>query len=301
MPGLRRVESEPTLLQSRRHLFGTHAAQSIPGYMGHVPGKRIENFEDAHRTHGVACRGSHDHRSVPAFNVRRTELERQLSRTAPLEPQLRRKPERDVRGIGSTAGDYFHSRIPHFLEEKDPPTSGVTALDFQGYAHQVPRYARAAKGIPGYKGHIPGKHAENLYADTWQKTSELSIGAHVAARHAAPKTHCILTEGHTLVNAVPGDCLTEIPMINNSYQDHIRGWSDCEYSGTQIDPAGRLAPNGRQEHFGCRPPPLRGKMHGYAGYVPGRTSENVIGERQCKTNHVAELLTNKNRMRITQR
>jgi len=40
---------------------------------------------------------------------------------------------------------------------------------------------------------------------------------------------------------------------------------------------------------------------GYKGYIPGKVSENVIGERQCKTVAIADHLHRKALVRITQR
>lgn len=301
---MRRAESEPSLLVTQRHLFGNHAAQSIPGYAGFVPGRRNEVHEGTFRPHASDVRASRSSRAIGAFDPPQLQLSRARTRVAKPETPLVRSGDYDARGVGHpAAGDVFDSRIPHSREALHSRTLGVTSLCYErrGGGDRLGRYGNAVKGLPGYTGHIPGKIAENVHADTWSKSNENAVSSHILSRRAAPRVSSILTEGHTAVPAVPADMFPEVPLVNNSYQDHVRGWSDCEYSGTQVDPAGRLAPCGRQEDFGCKAPPLRGAMHGYAGYVPGRVSENVVGERQCKTNHVAELLTKKNKLRITQR
>merc|ERR1711972_729525 len=112
----------------------------------------------------------------------------------------------------------------------------------------------------------------------------------------------MLAENGTIVAPGRSASLAEVPIFNPSYQCQHRGWSSCEFTGTHIDPAGRLAPKDRQEGFGGKAPPSpRNQIHGYAGYVPGRFSESVVGERQCKTNDISDHLTRKNKMRITQR
>lgn len=102
------------------------------------------------------------------------------------------------------------------------------------------------------------------------------------------------------MGAVDSDFYKEIPVHNRSYIDHRYGWSDCQYTGLQVDPAGRLPPAGHQETFGRSRPPEATIVHGYAGYVPGRVSENVHGERQCKINEISTLLSYKNKVRINQ-
>jgi len=219
-----------------------------------------------------------------------------------------RAPSHDCRGIGyAAAGDTRHSRIPATGEEKAHlhSTMGLTSLAHEGLggAGHLKGYAKAATGIPGYGGYIPGKAAENVYADTWSKSHERSLGAHFDARRSAPKKWCIVAEGNTLVPAGPGDANKEIPIKNPSYQDRVRGWSSCEFTGSRVDPAGRLAPRDRQDGFGSVQANINPLVpsHGYAGWVPGRVGENVVGERQCKTNAVSAHLFNKSRMRITQR
>jgi len=112
----------------------------------------------------------------------------------------------------------------------------------------------------------------------------------------------LITEGGTLVAPTSADNLREKPLRNPSYQCRTRGWSGCEFSGINIDSAGRLPPKNRQEAYnGVGPPPSKGNIHGYQGWVPGRVGESVVGERQCKTNDISGHLFKKNSMRITQR
>lgn len=223
----------------------------------------------------------------------------------------------DKRGIGyPAAGDYFASDIRAVNEEKDAShhhsAMGLTSLSHEdrGAAERLRGYGRSTRGIPGYCGYVPGKLAENVHADTWSKSNEKSLGAHFGARLAAPKKWGLLTESGTMVAPVKSDTMAENATFNPSYHDRVRGWSNCQFTGTHIDPAGRLAPKDRQEGFSCQQPPApnvsthgyRGSaIHGYSGWVPGRSGDSVVGERQCKTNAVADHLFKKNYMRITQR
>lgn len=174
-------------------------------------------------------------------------------------------------------------------------------------------YGSAARGVPGYTGYIPGKHAENVVAEGWSKAHSRSLSSHFAARAEAPKKWSLMTEGRTLVAPVSSDTLAEVPIKNPSYHDIARGWSTCDFTGAHIDPAGRMAPKDRQEGFGAIQPAAPRfsvgnqaatkvvPIHGYAGWVPGRVGESVVGERQCKTNAISDHLFQKNRMRTTQR
>jgi hypothetical protein len=40
--------------------------------------------------------------------------------------------------------------------------------------------------IPGYKGHVPGVISENVFAKSFAKTSQLSIGQRVPTGHDLP-------------------------------------------------------------------------------------------------------------------
>merc|ERR1712118_370864 len=101
----------------------------------------------------------------------------------------------------------------------------------------------------------PGKHAENVHAEGWSKSCERSLGAHLTAKLAAPRKFSMLADGRTYVEPVPSDQMQERPLKNPSYQDAARGWSKCSFSGAHVDPAGRLAPNGRQDSYGNIGPP----------------------------------------------
>jgi len=305
---MRNSRSEPQLFQTRRNVVRDHIGGAVPGYAGHVPGQRIEvSVLGGTFTKGVEA--SRHTRSRPtidcqAHRLAREDRENRANSAAPPA----RAPCHDSRGIGyAAAGDTRHSRVAVAGEEKAHlhSTMGLTSLAHEGLggAGQLKGYSKAAVGIPGYAGYVPGKAAENVFADTWSKSHERSLGAHFDARRTAPKKWSVVAEGNTLVSAAPRDSLKEIPIKNPSYQDRVRGWSTCDFTGSQVDPAGRLAPRDRQEGFNGVAANLNPTVpiHGYAGWVPGRVGENVVGERQCKTNAVSAHLFNKSRMRITQR
>lgn len=305
---MRSSRSEPQLYQTRRHVIRDHIGSAIPGYAGHVPGARIE-VSVLGGTFTKDVEASRHTRSRPTIDCQAHRLacdDRQKRANSTVPPP--RAPAHDCRGIGyAAAGDTQHSRVPATCEEKAHLHSsmGLTSLAHEGLggAGHLRGYAKAVVGIPGYAGYVPGKAAENVHADTWSKSHERSLGAHLDARRSAPKKWCVVAESNTLVPGVRGDAQKEIPLMNPSYQDRVRGWSSCQFSGSHVDPAGRLAPRDRQEGFGGVQANLNEKVpiHGYAGWVPGRVGENVVGERQCKTNEVSAHLFNKNRMRVTQR
>jgi len=310
---MRKTRSDAMLFDTRRTNIGNHIGNAVPGYMGHVPGARLEGSITASgwsRSLDLAK----DARSRSTYNAQdhrlgREDLDRRARSTVP--PKL--MPTYDNRGISyPAAGDTQHSRVPASDEEKVHHHSamGLSSLthDNLGSAGQLKGYGAASRGIPGYKGFIPGKTSENAFAEGWSKCHERSIHSHFGARSKAPKSWTLMTEGRTSIAPVRADTLEETPIRNPSYQDHARGWSDCMFTGKHIDPAGRLPPHGRQEGFATTAPPtevlgLRGMVpiHGYTGWVPGKIAENVIGERQSKTNAVSGHLYDKARMRITQR
>lgn len=303
----RSTRSEPELISTRRHVIRDHMAGAIPGYMGHVPGSRTEaDISFGGPTVNIdRCRHA---RSRPTYDKQGHEASRaehadRLSRSVP-PPQA---PMHDNRGQGHPcAGDTQHSRIPVSGEERFHMQSN---LGLTSYTHEdrggfgkLRGYGSASRAISGFTGHIPGKNSENVFADGWSKMTERSVGSHLRAVRKGPKEMSLLCEGGTLVTPISADMLAEKPLRNPSYQCRMRGWSGCEFSGIYVDAAGRVAPKNRQEGYsGVPPPPSKNQIHGYAGWVPGRVGESVVGERQCKTNDISDHLFKKNRMRFTQR
>lgn len=303
----RAPRSEPVIIDTRRHTIGDHTANAIPGYTGYVPGWRSEadlhgkgpsqTTDDVRHARSRATFDAQAHRKQ-----RRADTDR-LSKTVPAP----RAPKHDNRGnFHPAAGDTQHSRIPVEGEEPYHRQSdlGLTsqAHENQGGFGNLRGYGSASRAIVGFTGHIPGKQAENVHANGWSKMTERSVASHLRAVRKGPKEVSLLTQGGTLVATNAADNLAEIPIRNPSYQVRQRGWSGCEWTGMHTDLAGRLPPKNMQEGFGAvPPPPSKGKIHGYTGWVPGRVGESVVGERQCKTNEVSAHLFKKNRMRITQR
>jgi len=319
---MRRSRSD-THLATRKEVFGRRGCgdlgSAIPGYGGHVPGLR---HDDA--THGStftrAVQASIATRSRSTFCPQTMRMDKEVEERRMNKNQSApciRAPAVDSRGIGyPAAGDTFHSRIRAEDEEKDHThhhsSMGLTSFSHEnrGAAEKMRGYGRAARGVPGYSGYVPGKHAENVHADTWSKASERSLGAHFQARQSAPKKWGLLTDQCTVTAPMPADTVGEVPLFSPSFHDRVRGWSNCQFAGCSVDPAGRLAPRDKQESYGLLPPPApnaathgyRGSaIHGYAGFVPCRVGENVAGYWQCKTNMVSEHLFRKNLMRHTQR
>eukprot|EP00931_Biecheleriopsis_adriatica_P121240 TRINITY_DN96323_c0_g1_i1.p1 TRINITY_DN96323_c0_g1~~TRINITY_DN96323_c0_g1_i1.p1 ORF type:complete len:311 (-),score=40.87 TRINITY_DN96323_c0_g1_i1:61-993(-) len=310
---MRRTRSDTQIFNTRRSAIGDHIGNAVPGYMGYVPGARleVENSAATHKRSIELAKESRSHRTwdAQAHRLGREHADRRARSTVP--PTL--LPTYDNRGISyPAAGDTHHSRVASSTEEKVHfhSSMGLSSLthDNLGGAGDLKGYGAAARGIPGYKGFVPGKVAENVHAEVWSKCHEKSLKSHFESRGRAPKVYSLVTEGRTTIAPVKADTLAEVPIRNPSYHDHARGWSDCAFTGKHIDSAGRLPPHGRQEGFGGIQPPVNQMgmhgiipIHGYAGCVPGRVGENVVGERQCKTNAIADQLFRKNCMRNTQR
>lgn len=295
------------LLDTRRSAFGRHTCGAVPGYTGHVPGLRLNEAAIGSVTFCRSLDQSQKLRSQKLVNGQAiVSHEDTLRRSRPDPPP--RAPEYDKRGhTYLAAGDTKHSRIPVSGEEKahHHSTLGLASLAYDnlGGAGQLKGYGSTVKGIPGFTGFVPGKAAENVFAEGWSKTRDRSLETHFLARSAAPKKWNLLTDGGTMTAAVKADAQPEMRLFNPSYQAE-RGWSNCDFTGKSVDPAGRLAPKGRQEDFGHRAPDndltdLR--MHRYQGWIPGQHGENVVGERWGQTAKVAAELMKKNQIRITQR
>lgn len=262
---------------------------------------------------GVATFGrsldlSRELRSHKTFDAQAMRQTREDAHRRTRNETVPRAPEYDNRGHGyPAAGDTQHSRIPVSGEEKAHYHSeyGLTSLahDNLGGAGRMKGYGSVVRGIPGFRGFVPGKAAENVFAEGWSKSHERALGMHFHARATAPKKWSLLTEGGTMVGPVAADTLAEIRIFNPSYHDD-RGWSNCDFAGKHVDPAGRLAPKDRQEGFGHRSAAINlmgAPIHGYTGWVPGKVGESVVGERICKTNAISAHLFKKNQIRITQR
>lgn len=302
---------------------------AIPGYTGYVPG-RSDNFDfSTWRRETQACCSN---RSLPTFDAQqlRRERERDL-------PSRTRCPKYDNRGIGfrpagdtdsvaMTTNERTSQIAPGNVSQTWDATVNHAPLGRNGSAHDIKGYSSVTRNIPGFTGYIPGKVAENLFGDGFSKTCENSLASHFLARkdqfphlrpHSAPTglrsssrpntsqrpiSAPVITKDHTAVLAVDTDFMKEIPLISSSYQDMIRGWSQCPYNGCQVEPAGAVAPVGRQERFFRPQPPVGdGIPPGYTGYVPGKRSENVFAERKHVTRQISQLLTHKNKVRSKQR
>lgn len=293
--------SEPSLLSTRRHAL--RDGRAAPGYAGHVPGVRVEDNPGV--TFARSLEAGKAARSRATFDAQALRLGR-----ADAERRNRsvgtptRQPLYDARGIGMpAAGDTFHSRVPSCEEEKTHFNSdhGLTSMahEQRGNAWRLRGLGSAARSVPGCMVHVPGKVSENIVGVPWSRTTALSLDAHLSAKAAAPRWG-LLTQGGTLVPAKSSDAPGETHIKNPSYQGS-GGWSTCEFTGSHVDAAGRKAPRDRQEAYGGQLPPAPTFIHGYAGWVPGRVGENVVGERQCKTNDIAGHLQNKASIRIVQR
>lgn len=289
-------------------MVGDLLCGAVPGYKGYIPGSLPEGVYTGAKFTRAVERGREAH-SVRTFNGQALREAREdqdlLARTAVPPPQ---QPYFDNRGIiYPAAGDTRHSRIPLSGEERLPfhSTLNLTSKTYDnvGDAGRARGCGSALRSIAGFTGYIPGKDAEGIYGATWSKTTEKSLDAHFMARLRAPKKFSLLNTEGVIMAPVSSDATKEAPIVNRSFQDHARGWSDCAYTGKQVDPAGRQPPFGRQEGFGLTQAPIFAAtkhIPRYQGFVPGKT-EGVVGMRQTAADQHAVHLFKRATMRNTQR
>lgn len=304
---MRRTRSDPSVISTRKSAIRDHIANAIPGYTGHVPGSRVGPPYIQSGTFASTVKSCREARSRQTWNVQEHQLtqeleERRSRRVAP--PSM--SPMYDKRGISHpAAGDTVHSRIAPTNEEKVHfhSSMGLTSLAHEGLGSlgTMQGYGSASRGIPGYMGHIPGKSAENIFADGWSKCHEKSITSHFRSRRDGPTKWNVMTDSCTIVPPAASDTLVEVPIFNPAYNDCQNGWSRCEFTGAKVVPAGRSAPYGRQDGFGGQNVPVIGHIPLYQGHVPGLKGENVVGERRAQSDSIARHLHNKSRMRMSQR
>jgi hypothetical protein len=298
MPGSELMRAQSGPLVQRTPMFDKQQ-NSIPGYTGFVPGRNAESLEGS--TFRRMNSEARLQRSFDRYD------HQDLLKTRYNPPAVEKRPRspipRDARGLRSpAAGDQHESVImrtsdlPHGAGGPEP--------------HSHPRCA-----IPKYGGYIPGKDSENVYGDTWTKVNNRAVAAHHMSEHGQgvrplPRPlydgrqneafKRMMTYERTVVPRVETDNWREMPLINPSVQDLVRGTSSCPFTGKHVDPAGRDNPNGRTDSWGRTAPPAPWRAHGYAGYQVGKYAENVHGERQSRTEQIALHLHRKNRLRITQ-
>jgi len=305
-----------------KRVVGGHVSKAIPMYTGYCQGKKNLDCE-ANVQSGLFSAVANQSKDIKARTmfgrlsadekapyVNKTWFDRMpAEEPEALKESYRGAPKAFAADLVA-AGDYRESKIPRslpkvpFHEDCGPQGHGATLC-----------------GITNYTGYLPGYKSENSFGSTWQRTRMRSVGAkldhHDKIRHIStvdarhPAKACVrITKEGTAVQEVETDQLPEMVPFNNSYLDVKRGYSSCMFSGTHIDPAGRMPPSGagkisrqppRQDTFGRQRPLVAGLPPGYTGYTGGKLSENVIGERGCKTHEICRFLTYKNQIRNVQR
>lgn len=246
---------------------------AIPGYQGHVPGKRIEVSTCGHRfSQGVqAGRAS---RSVATLDAQATRQD-----MAAATKTIRLPPDAGGAEVPYQARIGLMSRI---YDQPDCPE-----------ARRLPRgSATAAGSLPGCTVHVPGKKAQNVFGEGWSKANVRSLGEHVRARKASRHV-----QRYDMGPSLEG--VQEPSLFDSSYQGSTRGWSTCAYTGVQIGAAG--APAGRVQATGLSPPAMAKSIPGYSGWVPCRYGDNVFGVRQRECAEIAGTLKNNSRMTTVQR
>jgi len=92
-------------------------------------------------------------------------------------------PRRDLSGTARVAVPGYAGHKPTYMRDKNsPPASacGDSMSDSGSIASGSPSRSktmssRAAKPIPGYSGHVPGKHAESICGKTFRQASYQAV------------------------------------------------------------------------------------------------------------------------------
>jgi len=273
-----------------------YSTNAIPRYGGYIPGKYCETVYN-----GIPYRMNRKCQKERTLNIS-TE---KLRGTKVATPPKRYRPWERRGYLSPSAGDFKESLIA------TPRRKEATTM----------KKSFSTGNIPGYGGHIPGLHAENVYGETWQRGLEGSNIAHEKTYRGdnrytrddcfplrsrkVPRgvwdssqnknVRTLLTEKSTVIPRVDRDHYHEVPVFNPSYNDRCRGYSACAYTGKCIDPAGRLAPVTRQEGYQLAAAPVGREQLGYKGFIPGKLAENVIGERERTVHDISRIVRSKTR------
>jgi len=118
-------------------------------------------------------------------------------------------PRREISSTARVAVPGYAGHRPTYSKDKiSPPASvcGDSMSDAGSVASGSPARtkvvsARAAKPIPGYGGHVPGKHANNHFGKTFAQASSDAVSSHRAP--AAPEISLTPDQFHGRVK-IPG-------------------------------------------------------------------------------------------------
>lgn len=122
--------------------------------------------------------------------------------------------------------------------------------------------------LPGYSGHIPGKHSENIFGKTFMQANDRAISRRESAptgasMRAASEPRAIITgyAGH-----MPGSAENVFGM---TYRDVMHNQKDV-VNNRAASASNRATP--RSEKLDQRPGT---EVHGYAGHIPGYHTQRV--------------------------
>lgn len=265
---LQRTASCPTVIQFEQPF--RYANLAIPKYAGYVPGKYCETVY-----------GGITHRVNKTCQKRRTlriDTKKVRGEREPEPPPVEERPW-DRRGILEPfAGDHMESRIPA-RSTSMPHFHATSWLNNQCLSRNVydgPNRLERNDPFPDRSRRQPRSF--------WDLAQNKNL-------------RCLMTHGGTVIARMDSDHMLERPIFNPAYNDLINGWSDCAYVGRNVDPAGRLPPNTKQERFGLHKPPRSQMIPGHQIYSPRKYSENYsVGERQCHKKENPNIATRKKRV-----
>jgi len=300
--GMHRSRSDATLRTRKdpcQDGMFERTTRAVPGYMGYVPGRK-DNFDfSTWRRETQAC---HEQRKLPTFDAQMLRMAPHDSNEA--KSEVDERYGRVIRNIPGYTG-YIPGKFSENIHAEGFSSTCSNSLSSHFMARKAPRERESqilSVTLKARPFSAPKRSRSSSRPRDVQRpisAPELSSRKKTSQR---PQSAPLITKDHTAVSLKESDLFPEIPLHNRSYQDMVRGWSDCIYNGCQIDPAGAVAPHGRQERF-CRgkPPVGDGIPPNYDGYVPGKVSENVIGERRPIVRQISKLLNHKNTFRTQQR
>jgi len=252
---MQRTASCPTVIQFKEPFRYAHEA--IPKYAGYVPAKYSETVYG-----GVTRRMNKVCQKERTLRIKTTKVREEK----PPEPLPADDREWDRRGmIEPAAGDFMESRIlPKTRSNSEPgfhATSWVNNMCLSRNVYDGPNRLERNDPFPERSRRKP--------RGFWDLAQNKNL-------------RCLFTHGGTVVPRMDSDHMLERPIFNPANNDLINGWSKCPYNGKNVDPAGRLPPNTKQERFQLQKPPRPNMVPGHQIYSPRKFAENYsVGERQC--------------------
>lgn len=148
--------------------------------------------------------------------------------------------------------------------------------------------ARAGSEIPGYSGYVPGQMPHAVVGHTFKDSNEKALSGEATIR--IPPTERADWKPRQGQGAAPGYC----GHIPNKVDSDVFGGTEQAIKmhaagDANATAAGRLRPHEvNSSRSTAHPGSAKMAIAGYSGYIPGKTSENVIGRTVTVANNYAQ-------------